>query len=113
MLVALPDRRWTEGEGHSRQLCHDRQGEEDWWGSNGGRRWRGGRGPQHSVNFVTAHDGFTLADLVSYNRKHNEANGEGNRCARCLRCPRARLGCMTMLGSAEAPSCGGKCWRDG
>jgi glycogen operon protein len=32
-----------------------------------------------SVNFVTAHDGFTLADLVSYERKHNEANGEGNR----------------------------------
>ena len=32
-----------------------------------------------SINFVTAHDGFTLADLVSYNDKHNEANGEGNR----------------------------------
>jgi isoamylase len=32
-----------------------------------------------SINFVTAHDGFTLADLVSYNEKHNEANGEGNR----------------------------------
>jgi glycogen operon protein len=32
-----------------------------------------------SVNFVTCHDGFTLADLVSYNTKHNEANGEGNR----------------------------------
>ncbi len=31
-----------------------------------------------SINFVTAHDGFTLADLVSYNEKHNEANGEGN-----------------------------------
>ncbi|HSL16490.1 MAG TPA: glycogen debranching protein GlgX [Methylomirabilota bacterium] len=35
--------------------------------------------PYASINFVTAHDGFTLADLVSYNRKHNEANGEGNR----------------------------------
>jgi glycogen operon protein len=34
------------------------------------------REPWHSVNFVTCHDGFTLADLVSYNRKHNEANGE-------------------------------------
>jgi glycogen operon protein len=33
----------------------------------------------HSVNFITAHDGFTLADLVSYNRKHNLANGEDNR----------------------------------
>ncbi|MDP8904347.1 MAG: glycogen debranching protein GlgX [Chloroflexota bacterium] len=38
-----------------------------------------GRRPYASVNFVTAHDGFTLADLVSYNQKHNEANGEGNR----------------------------------
>jgi glycogen operon protein len=38
-----------------------------------------GRRPVASVNFVTCHDGFTLADLVSYDRKHNEANGEGNR----------------------------------
>ena len=53
-------------------------GEGDWWGSNDGRRWRGARGPTASVNFVTAHDGFTLADLVSYNSKHNEANGERN-----------------------------------
>ena len=36
-------------------------------------------GPHASVNFVTAHDGFTLHDLVSYNDKHNEANGEDNR----------------------------------
>jgi isoamylase len=40
---------------------------------------RMGRLPWSSVNFVTAHDGFTLADLVSYNEKHNEANGEDNR----------------------------------
>ncbi|SDD62995.1 glycogen debranching protein GlgX [Actinokineospora iranica] len=38
-----------------------------------------GRKPFASINFVTAHDGFTLNDLVSYNEKHNEANGEGNR----------------------------------
>ncbi|MFF5425706.1 MULTISPECIES: glycogen debranching protein GlgX [unclassified Streptomyces] len=38
-----------------------------------------GRRPLASVNFVTCHDGFTLRDLVSYNEKHNEANGEGNR----------------------------------
>jgi len=37
------------------------------------------RRPHASINFVTAHDGFTLADLVSYNDKHNEANGEGSR----------------------------------
>ncbi|MFF5497247.1 glycogen debranching protein GlgX [Streptomyces aquilus] len=40
---------------------------------------RSRRRPRASVNFVTAHDGFTLRDLVSYNDKHNEANGEGNR----------------------------------
>jgi isoamylase len=38
-----------------------------------------GRKPNASINFVTAHDGFTLEDLVSYNEKHNEANGEENR----------------------------------
>ncbi|HSS98340.1 MAG TPA: glycogen debranching protein GlgX, partial [Terriglobales bacterium] len=40
---------------------------------------RSGRSPYASINFVTAHDGFTLNDLVSYNGKHNEANGEENR----------------------------------
>jgi isoamylase len=40
---------------------------------------RQGRLPINSINFVTCHDGFTLNDLVSYNQKHNEANGEGNR----------------------------------
>ena len=39
----------------------------------------GGRRPYHSINFITSHDGFTLNDLVSYQDKHNEANGEGNR----------------------------------
>ena len=38
-----------------------------------------GRSPHASINFVTCHDGFTLNDLVSYNQKHNEANGEENR----------------------------------
>jgi glycogen operon protein len=38
-----------------------------------------GRRPSASINFITAHDGFTLADLVSYDHKHNEANGEDNR----------------------------------
>jgi isoamylase len=40
---------------------------------------RNGRLPYASINFITAHDGFTLHDLVSYNEKHNEANGEENR----------------------------------
>ncbi len=38
-----------------------------------------GRTPAYSINFVTCHDGFTLADLVAYDRKHNHANGENNR----------------------------------
>ena len=37
------------------------------------------REAEHSINFVTCHDGFTLNDLVSYNEKHNEANGDDNR----------------------------------
>jgi glycogen operon protein len=40
---------------------------------------RNGRRPYASVNFITAHDGFTLHDLVSYDKKHNESNGENNR----------------------------------
>jgi glycogen operon protein len=38
-----------------------------------------GQTPENSINFITVHDGFTLADAVSYEEKHNEANGEGNR----------------------------------
>jgi len=37
-----------------------------------------GKGPEGSINFVTCHDGFTMNDLVSFNYKHNEANGENN-----------------------------------
>lgn len=47
-------------------------------GSSSLFEWQG-RGPSASVNLVTAHDGFTLRDTVSYLHKHNEANGEGNR----------------------------------
>ena len=70
-----------------------RDGVRDFWrGSSGGVRQLGtrlsgssdlyrndGRRPFASINFVTAHDGFTLRDLVSYDRKHNEANGEHGR----------------------------------
>ena len=45
------------------------------------------REPEQSLNFVTCHDGFTLNDLVSYNSKHNEANGEGNRDGGTTTCP--------------------------
>lgn len=46
-------------------------GSEDLYGDGGS--------PKNSINFITCHDGFTLADLVSYNDKHNDLNGEGNR----------------------------------
>lgn len=48
----------------SRSLLHTRR-----WGNNGGRKWKGNRTPTASINFITAHDGFTLADLVAYNEK--------------------------------------------
>ena len=49
------------------------------WRMTGSQDIYHGRSPLASVNFITAHDGFTLADLVSYDHKHNEANGENNR----------------------------------
>ena len=49
------------------------------WRLTGSQDVFAGRSPSSSVNFITAHDGFTLRDLVSYDRKHNEANGEDNR----------------------------------
>ena len=77
---------WSEWNGRYRDTVRDL-----WRGTDGvladfGWRFTGssdlyastGRAPYASVNFVTAHDGFTLRDLVSYNTKHNEANGEGN-----------------------------------
>ncbi|WP_228990085.1 glycogen debranching protein GlgX [Streptomyces sp. DH8] len=78
---------WTEWNDHYRDAVRD------FWrgalpdvrdlgyrltGSSDLYAW-GGRRPYASVNFVTAHDGFTLRDLVSYEHKHNEANGESNR----------------------------------
>jgi glycogen operon protein len=63
---------WKGDEGQAGGLGFRITGSSDLYG-------RGGRKPYASVNFITAHDGFTLNDLVSYNDKHNEANGEGNR----------------------------------
>jgi len=63
---------WLSGETGPGALAHRLAG------SSGVFR-HGVRAPQASINFVTAHDGFTLRDLVSYRHKHNEANGEGNR----------------------------------
>jgi glycogen operon protein len=66
-------RRFWKGHGGTvGELASRLAGSSDLYAHNGRR-------PSASVNFITAHDGFTLRDLVSYNSKHNEANGEGNR----------------------------------
>ena len=66
-------RRYWKGEGGQvAELAYRLTGSSDLYEASGRR-------PHASINFVTAHDGFTLHDLVSYNQKHNEANGEDNR----------------------------------
>jgi glycogen operon protein len=63
-------RRWLKGDGGlAGDLATRLSGSPDLYS---------GRGPTASINFITAHDGFTLADMVAYNEKHNEANGEDN-----------------------------------
>ncbi len=77
---------WSEWNGRYRDTARDVWRGEPRSLSDFGYRFTGssdlyarsGRLPHASINLVTAHDGFTLADLVSYNEKHNEANGEGN-----------------------------------
>jgi len=63
---------WKGDTGQTAELASRLTGSSDLFGQRGRRPWA-------SVNFVTAHDGFTLRDLVSYDHKHNEANGENNR----------------------------------
>ncbi|HET6874028.1 MAG TPA: glycogen debranching protein GlgX [Acidimicrobiales bacterium] len=63
---------WRGEGGTLAEFAYRLTGSSDLYESNGRR-------PSASINFITAHDGFTLADLVSYNGKHNEANGEDNR----------------------------------
>ena len=78
---------WTEWNGKYRDTVRDYwRGEPSTLGEFASRLTGSsdlyeatGRRPLASINFVTAHDGFTLRDLVSYNEKHNEANGEDNR----------------------------------
>jgi glycogen operon protein len=65
-------RDFWRGQDTVRELASRLSGSSDLYDHNLRRPWQ-------SVNFVTAHDGFTLRDLVSYDRKHNEANGEDNR----------------------------------
>jgi glycogen operon protein len=63
---------WKGEEGKAPALAHCLMASADRFNRRGRRPWA-------SVNFISAHDGFTLADTVSYNDKHNEANGEDNR----------------------------------
>jgi glycogen debranching enzyme GlgX len=63
---------WRTRSGGIRDVASRLSGSSDLYADDG-------RSPYASVNFVTAHDGFTLRDLVSYNEKHNEVNGEDNR----------------------------------
>ncbi|HYH34963.1 MAG TPA: glycogen debranching protein GlgX [Nocardioides sp.] len=63
---------WRPGAGSVREVASRLAGSSDMYADDG-------RSPYASVNFVTAHDGFTLRDWTSYDRKHNEANGEDNR----------------------------------
>jgi isoamylase len=63
---------WRGDDGQVAELGYRLTGSSDLYQSDGRR-------PCASINFVTAHDGFTLQDLVSYDNKHNEANGEDNR----------------------------------
>jgi glycogen operon protein len=78
---------WSEWNAKYRDGVRDYWRGTDWSLANFASRFTGssdlygfsGRRPNASINFVTAHDGFTLADLVSYNHKHNVANGESNR----------------------------------
>jgi isoamylase len=79
--------RWAEWNGRYRDTMRS------FWRGDGGRAadlgyrltgssdlyQEGGRSPSSSINFITAHDGFTMRDLVSYDVKHNQANGEQNR----------------------------------
>jgi isoamylase len=77
---------WSEWNGKYRDTVRDYWRGEDQTLAEFAARFTGSsdlyesdsRHPEASINFVTAHDGFTLADLVSYNDKHNEDNGEGN-----------------------------------
>ena len=64
-------RGFLKGDGNVGEIAQALQGSPDLYATSG-------RSPATSINFITAHDGFTLTDLVSYNHKHNEANGENN-----------------------------------
>ncbi|MET0658570.1 MAG: isoamylase [Steroidobacteraceae bacterium] len=82
---SFPGLRWAEWNGRYRDLVRRFvRSEPGLVGElaarlSGSQDMYGQRTPWHSINFVTCHDGFTLHDLVSYDGKHNEANGENNR----------------------------------
>jgi isoamylase len=83
---SFPERRWAEWNGRYRdEVRRFWRGDEGMVGLFATRicgsadlYQRSGKGPEGSINFITCHDGFTLNDLVSYQHKHNEGNGEDN-----------------------------------
>jgi isoamylase len=83
-------RKFLKGDGSVGDMAQRLQGSPDLYS------W-GARGPTASINFITCHDGFTLADLVSYNGKHNDANGENN---------------MDGANDNESWNCGAEGWTD-
>ncbi len=117
---------WGPGSGGVRDLAYRLSGSSDLYADDG-------RLPYASINFITAHDGFTLRDLVTYEHKHNEANGESNRdgtndnrsyncgaegeiadpAIRALRLRQARNLLVTLLLSTGAPMlvAGDERWR--
>ncbi len=84
---SFADTRWAEWNGHYRDdIRRYWRGESGMTGSQATRLsgssdlyQNSGRRPYHSINFITSHDGYSLYDLVSYEQKHNQANGEDNR----------------------------------
>ena len=111
---------WRGEEQVLAEVAYRLTGSSDLYESNG-------RKPYASMNFITAHDGFTLRDLVSYNEKHNDANGEGNadgeqpqplvelrrrgadgRTGRCWSCGRARP--ATSSPPCSCPRASRWCW---
>ncbi len=107
---------WRGDDRHAAEIAYRLSGSSDLYQHDGRR-------PYASINFITAHDGFTLADLVSYEQKHNEANGEENRDGsddnlsmnfghegptddpeiRCLRARQQRTMLATLLFSQGVP----------
>jgi isoamylase len=114
---SFSQRRWAEWNGRYRDdIRRFWRGDDGMLGSLASRicgsadiYTNSGKGPESSINFVTCHDGFTLNDLVSYQQKHNEANGESNhdglmRITAIVTAPRAKrkTSALSLSGSVRS-----------